>query len=245
MKYKISQAWCTGRAHLEQGMPCQDKVYLVRGEEVFCAALADGAGSRKYSEYGAQCVSACVTEQVCARFDCLWEMDAKELAVLLVEECLSALSQMKLPLDELGCTLLFFAAHRDGRFLSGHLGDGVQILVEGEEERLSVLSEPENGARRNETYFVTSYNAGSHLRIQRGTLCAPGAVLLMSDGPEACLYRYGDKTPAEACRTMARWLRDGEEQTVSHALKDHMELMFSEYSGDDMSLFVITWDNDR
>ena len=67
---------------------------------------------------------------------------------------------------------------------------------------------------------------------------------MMSDGPEACLYNRADCVPAEACRTMARWLHEEEERAVSDALKKHLEFTFAQYSADDMSICIVAWDED-
>lgn len=239
MEYKISRAACTGRHHLAAGLPCQDKTALCRREEAFCAALADGAGSRADSAQGAACVTQCAAELLAGRFEDLWALENAALAGELLRACLRALNGLEPPIRELACTLLFFAAHADGRFLSGHLGDGVQILVR--EDRSSVFSPPENGAYPNETFFITGEDAVQHLRLRRGRLEGPGALLLMSDGMGEALYQRDTGLPAPACRTIARWLREGDEDTISQALEANMRQVFSRHSGDDLSLVAAAW----
>lgn len=240
MEYKITQAWHTGKSHREQGRPCQDKVCLERVESLFCAAMADGAGSARYSEYGAERVCAAVARAVCRRFEEFFRMGRAELAEALVEECLWDLSGMALPFEQLACTLQFFAAHRDGRYLAGHLGDGVQILVAAD-GTISVVSPPENGDHPWETWFVTGPGAEQHLRLRRGTLTQPGTLLMMSDGPSAALYRAQDGTPARGCAVIAGWLAREREEVVAEALRSNMRGLLAEKSGDDMSMTVIRW----
>ena len=239
MEYKMSQAACTGRHHLAAGVLCQDKTALCRRENALCAALADGAGSRARSAQGAACVTQCAAELLAERFEDLWALENPALAGELVRTCLRALEDLEPPIRELACTLLFFAAHDDGRFLSGHLGDGVQILVR--EERSAVFSPPENGAYLNETFFITGEDAVRRLRLRRGRLEGPGALLLMSDGMGEALYQRDTGLPAPACRTIARWLWEGDEDTISRALEANMERVFSKHSGDDLSLAVVAW----
>ena len=88
-----------------------------------------------------------------------------ELGRQVLGTALAALAATGLPLEELGCTLLFYACG-GGRFLAGHLGDGLMALVQGEDCR--PLSLPENGENPSETWFVTSPDALEHLRLLRG-----------------------------------------------------------------------------
>ena len=111
-------------------------------------------------------------------------------------------------------------------------------VTEGSTE---VFSPPENGVYQNETYFITAEDAADHLRLRRGTLPPAGAVLLMSDGMAESLYQRTTGVPASACKRMAQWLLEGEEETVSQALADNMEHIFSQRSGDDLSLVLLAW----
>ncbi len=238
MEYKISTAAYTGRRHQAAGLPGQDHAAQARSSSAVCAALADGAGSRICSSLGAACVTEHISRLLSENFDRIWERE--DLADYLVQECVRVLSEQEPPIYELASTLLFFAGHRDGRFLSGNLGDGMQILIN--EDDASVFSPPENGEYRNETFFITAADAPAHLRLRRGRLETPGALLLMSDGMAESLYQRGSGTPALACRVMAGWLREGDEDTVSQALADNMRRVFSQHSGDDLSLAAIAWE---
>ena len=239
MEYKVSQAVCTGRRHRLEDTPCQDRVAVRRTEELVCCTLADGAGSRSHSELGAECVTRAAAELLTGEFEALWAMEQPPLAEAVISRCVQALNSLEPPIYELACTLLFCVCHRDGRFLAGHLGDGVMIHeAEGE---LSVFSPPENGAFQNETYFITGADAVGHLRLRRGRWMCEGALLMMSDGTADSLYRYADGTPASACRTLAGWLREGEEEVVSQALQDNLERTFAGRTSDDMSLILLSW----
>lgn len=239
MDYKVSYAACTGRHHSAAGLPCQDKVALVRGGGAFCAALADGAGSRTDSDLGADCVTRCAAGLLAREFDRLWTL-GDDLAGYLTDACIQALAQLEPPIYEMACTLLFFAGHEDGRYLSGHLGDGFQILVK--EKTASVFSPPENGEYQNETFFITALDAQEHLRVRRGRLEGEGVLLLMSDGMGEALYQRNTGQPAPACATVAGWLQgDGDEDTISRALESNLREISRKRSGDDLSLAVIAW----
>lgn len=117
----------------------------------------------------------------------------------------------------------------------------MQIHV-GDDGALSVFSPPENGAYQNETFFLTAPDAAEHLRLRRGRSEGPGALLLMSDGMSESLYQYATGTPAPACRKVAQWLRDGDEEAVSQALEQNMKQVFSLRTGDDLSLAAVCWE---
>lgn len=242
MEYKVSWAVCAGRRHQQEGTPCQDWVAVRRKDAVVCCALADGAGSRSRSELGAECVTQAVSELLSSQFETLWTLEDSTLASAVIDHCVQELKRLEPPIYELACTLLFCAAHRDGRFLAGHLGDGVMIREEG--GALSVFSPPDNGEYQNETYFITGGDAVDRLRVRRGQWTAQGTLLLMSDGTADSLYHYADGTPAAACQTLAAWLRDGEEKVISQALQNNLEHTFAKRTGDDMSLILLSWQED-
>lgn len=242
MRFKVSWAAYAGIGHQQLGLPCQDAIAVERSARTVCAALADGAGSCASSHIGARCVTEYVSRLFQERFEQLWLLDDEALGRLVLDGCIQTLAQQEPPIREMACTLLYVAMSRDGRYLSGHLGDGVQILVGPEGS--TVFSSPENGAYRNETFFLTGEDAPAHLRLGRGQLAGGGALLLMSDGMADSLYQYQTGTPAPACGVIARWLMGGDEQTVSQAILDNMRQIFSSHSADDLSLAAITWEDD-
>lgn len=241
MQYKVSRAWYPGTDHILRNVPCQDWVVTRRGDDIVSAVLADGAGSRPNSQIGAECVTAAVSQLLQRDFQTLWEMPRRERGAFLLDACKKRLEQERFPLNELSSTLQFFAGARDGRYLSGNLGDGLQILVET--DSLTVFSPQENGLYQNETFFITDIDAVDHLRLKEGELPSSGAVLLMSDGMAQSLYQHDTGEPAPACETMARWLEEGDEEVISQALEQNMRLRFSKHSRDDLSLAIITWRN--
>lgn len=143
MNYKISWVAQTGTYHAAQGIPCQDQVYVCREGGTVCAALADGAGSRESSHIGAACVTRVVAELACVEFARWWDWETEELTGYLLRRCPEELERQSPPIYELASTLLFFATDGEGRYLSGHLGDGVQVRVTP--EGAEVFSPPENG----------------------------------------------------------------------------------------------------
>ena len=50
-KYKVAGACVTGISHLRKKMPCQDKIFSSYSNGVTAIALADGASTKKKSEF--------------------------------------------------------------------------------------------------------------------------------------------------------------------------------------------------
>ena len=62
-----------GRGHIANSVPCQDKTYSIKKNNVNAIALADGAGSASLSHYAAKAV--CVS--VCDNFNEIFENENK------------------------------------------------------------------------------------------------------------------------------------------------------------------------
>ncbi len=237
----MSRAAVPGALHTPESM--QDQVWVLKTDTVCCAALADGAGSRRSSGHGAAEVTRQTCRTLCEEFDRLWQYPGEKIAQWVHGACLERLQTLDAALYELASTLLFFAAHRDGRFIAGHLGDGVQIWVQN--EAIRVFSAPENGDQLNETWFVTSPDALEHLRIYKGSLSGSGTLLMMSDGTGQSLYQHSTGQPAPACRVMAGWMQDHSEDFVEKILKKNMQAVFSQRSRDDLSLILLAWNEPK
>ena len=238
MEFKISLARVTGSDHGLHNIPCRDKTAVFAGDDYTTAALADGAGSRPYSHIGAELATVAVASKLYVRFEDFWEYEPHMVATGAWVEATNAMLNEPYSLYDQACTLLFVAIAEDGRYISGHIGDGVQILVDPNGE-MRTFSPPENGEYENETWFITGDDAVEHLRIQKGTLQAGSTLLMMSDGTAKSLYQTSTGEPAPACRTIARWLKEKEEDEVSFLLEKNMNEVFWSRTSDDMSLIVI------
>lgn len=205
-KWKQCGTRAQGKDHINAGVVCQDNVAALEKNGVHAIALSDGGGSRKYSEVGSACstVAACrlLAEKFDEYYDRLDRIDAaeeEEAAKLLLSlrleildvilEALRAEVTAEKTLRDFGCTLQF-AAVKDGRYLLGHVGDGViaGLTQRGLARRVQVLSHPENGGAPNVTFFVTDHDAKDHLRLSHGECRQLEGILMMSDGPEEVLY---------------------------------------------------------
>lgn len=200
--WKVSSARCVGSSHAETGTPCQDQTgYMVSENGVTAFALADGAGSARYSHYGAYIATHRAMELVSSHFEeafnhsCgrnefkrnlvkVLQRDLTEAAIVGInltdaerainnEPERSEALLVQCSARDLACTLLLVAI-KGNRYIALHLGDGVigaECRLYGR-PRLMTISGPTNGEYANETVFVTSSDAAQKMRIQTGYLVA-------------------------------------------------------------------------
>ena len=142
-----------------------------------------------------------------------------------------------LPPEECYCTLLFYAAHADGRWLCGHIGDGYIFRIR--QDTAVVFSAPENGHAINETYFLSEPGAAQHLRIRSGELHEPYAVLLTSDGGGDTLFDRQQQQPAPAVERLCDWLTENDEKTVTEALAHVIKEKMIPATEDDVSVAIL------
>ncbi len=204
-KWKQCDTRVQGIDHKAAGVVCQDGTASAAANGVHAIALSDGGGSRKFSEIGSACSTRAVCELLVTKFDDFYARmeqigmggpKASKLLLHLRLEILDAVLDSlraevtaERALADFGCTLQFFAV-KEGRYIAGHVGDGViaALYQRGLSRRVEVLSHPENGGGPNITFFVTDHDAKDHLRLCHGECHQLEGVLMMSDGPEEVLY---------------------------------------------------------
>jgi hypothetical protein len=230
-------------------MPCQDDVaMLVRGKSA-CVALADGAGSKSMSHLGASLATRRITARVASNFD-LFYAEAQHAPERLAETIIEYLQRSlrhyahrkAAAIEDLACTLLF-VGYQSGRFVAGHIGDGVIFArIAGEVRTLSV---PMNGEYANTTYFVTDADAAKNLRLFTGA--APGGMsaMLMSDGSAESLFDRRTALPAVAVQQMIGWSDRLSQRKLKQVLRQNLLTTISQKTTDDCSLAMLTISADQ
>ena len=236
---KLSAATLQGSRHRREGTPCQDCAATLSLGGTHAAALCDGAGSLPHSHLGAGAAAGAAVRLLCGSFEELWTLPPRALGRRVLEELLRAMAETGRPLPELGCTLLFCAC-REGRFLAGHLGDGLMALVRrGEALPLSL---PENGSEPGETWFLTSPDAPERLRLYRGELGpGPGTVLLTSDGVSGQLLDRRTRRLSPACLRLARWAEEYSPAEMEEILRGNLREVLSQGTPDDLGIALLHW----
>lgn len=243
MRRKLAFAAVPGRTKGSSRGACQDAVFGKHSGNLTCIALSDGAGSKKHSGTGARAVVRVVVRVVLENFDAIFEDVAQggnaASKHLLMEPILSDLKGRRFAKDEgindYACTLIFAATNRN-RLLLGHIGDGFAFSVEDDIGR--VASWPENGEFANETYFVTSGEAMSHLRLTAELMEQPRSILLASDGAAVSLFKQSDQTVAPAVSRLCGWAHTLPRNEMNSVLTTNLETVFREKTTDDCSIAI-------
>jgi hypothetical protein len=242
---KTACSFVAGRSHLKTQTPCQDYVAARESNAVTCVALADGAGSRDKSEIGAQVAVTATLAYVCKNFESLWQnMDKHhaKAAQRLVNRCLDAFrrkaAKFGCDTNDLACTLLF-VAYSKGRYLAGHLGDGVIVNIDPQGQT-QTLSPPENGEFANTTLFLTDPKAASRLRLYRGQIDATNGFAIMSDGSAESLYQKSSGAPAPAVQRLLEWHATLPGKKFKTVLSDNLQQSIASKTADDCSIGLLS-----
>jgi len=244
---KVAGGVVKGRSHEINKSPCQDKFYVCKekNKQIAGIALADGAGSCKFSHIGAEFTVKNVLPYIKENFD-LFINDHQKAESQIINFLLCGLSNIaqsnEIAINELACTMLFIQIRNKKNtieYLAGHIGDGV-IFYE-EEKKVKLLSEPENGEFANSTIFVTSKNSNTKLRIYSGVLRKPTGFMIMSDGTAETLYIKKTKEPNQTyCQQIFNWCNKYSQEKITKALEQNLQNgIFRDVSSDDCSLCLL------
>lgn len=178
MAWKAVVCSSIGTRHQKQQLPCQDYGNYCIFEDAIAGAVADGAGSAKHADVGAQLAVETVMKifteierspEPKERLSSpLTRKEARELFTKVMKEVVVTLEQQAVThnyfIDDLACTLLVFVATPDW-LAAMQIGDGFMVVrLQGEEYKL--LFQPDKGEFVNQTTFVTSANALDEMQVK-------------------------------------------------------------------------------
>ena len=241
--WKLASAYVTGRGHLKKNIPCQDRTFELINKHstgiFYGLSLADGAGSYKYSDIGAEIVTKEILTYLKANFSNLLKVKSVSKKIIQhIEKILFVEAENRdIDIKELSSTLLFIVL-KNNKFITGHIGDGV-IGVLDKNDNISVLSHPDNGEYSNSTFFTTTDNFPNRLRVIRGDIVDSKGFILMSDGSDESLYDSRIKKLAPINVDIINWLNVGDNKEVSIALQRNLNQIIKEKTYDDCSLGIL------
>ncbi|MTJ10525.1 PP2C family serine/threonine-protein phosphatase [Anabaena sp. UHCC 0204] len=210
MGWKAIARSATGTSHQEQTIPCQDCGHYRIFNDVIVGAVADGAGSAKYSQIGSELAVKTALKYLSRISEYLqkrkgfWQrfsqplsqIEAKKLFAKTVNQVIVELNKQAAnkgySVNDLACTLLVFVATPDW-VAAMQIGDGFMV-VHSQNSEYQLLFEPDKGEFFNETTFVTSANALEEMQVQvisgkQEFICAS------TDGLEKVAIRLSDWKP--------------------------------------------------
>lgn len=265
-KWKLASSYVVGSGHISKNMPCQDRTYTLKNEvfksikikkketkskvrsfskiildntnSFYGLSLADGAGSCKHSDIGAEFISKRILTYIENKFDLLYSSIEMQLTLTnFIENSLNEISNDNISFNDLSSTLLFVVI-KSNRFIIGHLGDGVIGMLD-KFDNIKVVSKPDNGEFSNATYFTTSKSHANRLRLIKGILKNSKGFIIMSDGCQESLYDKRTETLAASNAQIINWLETNSEKEVEKALFYNLEQVIRNKTQDDCSIGIM------
>ena len=190
----------TGSIHEKMGAACEDVALIRETPDLRFFGLADGQGGQSHCVFGGQetlrqtaAMLRAVPPGLLAKYR---YTDALRFALIRrFRERIALYARLYgVPESRFASTLVSFAVDpQTGDYVIVHLGDGciLGILQSGE---IRMLSTPDNGLTRQETWLTTSEQALAHLRLKYGNVRGYRRILLLSDGAE-CLCKGRNISP--------------------------------------------------
>lgn len=240
--WRFSSCEVQGKGHIKNQVPCQDKTKTVFLNNTYVISLSDGAGSAKLSHYGATRVVDSMTELFVSDFDKLYEQpDGRQVKITIMEKLLIAIKDeadiLSCEMKDLAATMLAVAV-KDNHFIIAHIGDGVIGYLDGDD--LKVASAPSNGEHANETYFVTSKDAITSMKLFKGEINNISGFVLMSDGTEQSLYNKSNNRLSGAVLKLMQRNVLVDESVMRDQLESTFKNIIIDKTHDDCSIALLS-----
>ncbi len=266
--WKIASSYIIGQGHVSKNISCQDRTFKLVDKIIlkqivkrkifknrrsmninkntidsknsfYGLSLADGAGSCKYSDIGAELITKKILQYIKENFEILFK--DKNIRLTLIDYIENELQKIttnnNITFKDLSSTLLFIAI-KNNKFIIGHIGDGVIGMLDNK-DNLKTISKPDNGEFSNSTFFTTSIKYKERLRILKGTLKSSVGFILMSDGAEESLYNKKEESLSDTNKIIINWLKNNNETDVEKALFSNLEQVISKQTSDDCSIGIM------
>lgn len=208
--WKMTAYTKTGERNRKNGLLCQDCVCDMKNREegISVITLADGTGTDDLARIGAERSAKTLAEILSSsgNFQQFFEMDKELVQYNVITTIQSSLydlcEEYDVGLERLHSTLMGIAVdEKNGRFIVIHLGDGCVGMRN--KEKFMVMSFPENGCNRSETYLTSQHKVGKHVRVIRNQIKDIREFILLSDG-------WNEKVSASSHLIQTEMLRNAE-----------------------------------
>lgn len=250
-----------GTSHLKRQMPCQDFGGYRFYQDVIVGAVADGAGSAKYAEIGAELAVKTAlryltgTEAGIEQYRRFWKLhlqpfseeEAWELFTETAKQVIAALeaqaASQGASIADLACTLLVFMA--TPKWVAAmQIGDGF-IMVRCQQAGYQLLFSPDKGEYINETTFITSANAVETMQVCV-RWCQPEFICAATDGLERVAICMSDWIPfAPFFQPLEGYLRQisDPEQEDEYLMRFLESDKLNDRTDDDKTLLLCCYDS--
>lgn len=187
--YGLTEA---GRRHKAQNLLCQDYIHYLEKGFVQAITLADGTGESNLARTGAEYSCKTLARLLAEHFDELFVMEDSLIRFHVITNVRTRLyelcDQYHLDLKNFHSTLMGIVIDNEKNvFMAVHLGDG-SIGVK-KDERIMIMSYPENGVNKSQTYLTSAHKAGKHIKIIKGEIKDIKEFILASDGWKEKIFK--------------------------------------------------------
>lgn len=239
MTFNVIECATQGRSHIKTNTPCQDKTSSLRHNDISVIALADGAGSAKFSHFGAEIATKRICKIFVEKFDIILDdiSNAKKgILATLLKELHSESLRLNCEIKDLASTLLCVAVRGD-TFIAFHLGDGIICALRNNEVKM--ISDAQNAEFANATFFTTSSSAEQNAEIIVGEMNNINAFAIMSDGVAPSFY---DKSKGQFAKALLGVLQKSvmiSQEKMQERLQRSLDSVISKMTIDDCSLAIL------
>lgn len=183
--WNVSKYSKVGTRNKESGLKCQDYVHYYEKGSIQAITLADGTGESDLAAIGAEHSCKTLAELLVEKFDELNKMEKSLVQFNVIVNIQTGLYELS---DKYGADITDFEStllgivldNKSGKFIAVHLGDGSIGIKKN--EKIVIMSYPENGINKSQTYLTSNYKVGKHVRIYKGTIKDIREFILVSDG---------------------------------------------------------------
>lgn len=258
--WRISSVLLTGLHHINEDTPGQDNLEIIRLENGFCAALADGVGSLAYSQIASMLATRTTVSWLADQAQTLLSLPDETArreytARNLLEQIRTVLHQQaqrqQISIKKMDCNLAFcFLDAAAQTAIIGQLGDCAVCLLADDagdaiRERASVVLS-DRGGLANSTCTVMSQSAAERLTVTVVDLekrrCR--GILLTSDGLDGVVYRKNSTLVKQQTQDIFNEVYGLEDQDYRDSqLKRKLESIRDDSGGyldDDISLILFS-----
>lgn len=239
-----------GASHKKLDIPCQDAGRLeFTSHGILIVAVADGAGSARYSETGARIAVDTAMDKLGERFvdeelsGTKTDLEESLLEIVKVarQQVIDEAQRLGVEKEDLACTLILCVASST-RIAVFHIGDGA-VVIRTTDRMLQTLSAPANGAYLNETDFLTQTNFDECGRFS-SCICDLSDIAVITDGLELVSINLKTHVPFEGFfNPLINFFREAEScDSAKVQLEAFLQSsQISERVDDDLTLVLASW----
>ncbi|NJK39089.1 MAG: protein phosphatase 2C domain-containing protein [Oscillatoriales cyanobacterium RM2_1_1] len=205
VNWQVVAASVIGKSHEKHNLPCQDAhsyqvfTHPCHGQ-CLVVAVADGAGSARLSDLGAQLAVKVAVETMVqswpeislAASDEIWQTGLIEAIKAAQQAIATAAAAQQVEPRALATTLILAVATSMG-IRAAQVGDGA-VIIANQQGEITALTTPDWGEHLNETTFLTCPDALETLQI-RSWLQPPANLAIFSDGLQLLALKLPESIP--------------------------------------------------